>query len=495
MAGNRAEQIHGVGNYDRVLLASITAVDPDAGEVSIAFLDQVGLRDHVPIPVIAMSNNAWGRFIPQVNDVVVVGIRGDDSAEIIGWHPWAYRARVRAFTADDINAAGGTGPEMLQKLKPGEWDFRSVGGGYLRLNDVGDVMLMGVSGRLQIWGLESLVEWAQNAFKVTDGQSWWRFGIPFRFYPGVNERELPASGGGQPGPALTTREADLKMVGPDGAILVHEGAGVVIDDGGTFELSGATGSGEFNRQSFSGAGKATTSFLPSGVTTDDIKARIAGALSALTDPMRDKANQVTTSVVKAIQSIVNGLGAADGLSTFTTILKGILNGDGGTSVVNGLGNSGKELRRRIHVFKAGSQVFALDVDENGGLVITSSDEDGIHLNAPFGGLQLFARRGLNLIARGIALLADTITEEADNEIHHVAGSTARRVAPNIKDNGSTLTRRAETSISDQSSGTISQQAGTSHSISATTITISATGAITISAGGIITVTATQVLIN
>lgn len=479
--------MHGLGNYDRVLLAVVTAVDPDAGRISIAFLDQVGLRDNVPIPVVAMSSNAWIRFMPQVNDVVQVGIRGDDSATILGWHAWAYKNRTKEFQAGGINAAGGTGPEMMQKLKPGEIDMRSIGGGYLRLNDVGDVMLMGVSGRLQIWGLESLVEWSQNAHKVTDGQSWVRFGIPFRFYPGVNERELPASGAGQPGTALQTREHDVRMVGPNGTVLVHEGSGIVLDETGTLELSGGTGSGKFNRQRFPEAGKAAKDFLPTTVSVADIKARIAGALSGLTDPTRDKANRVTSSVTKAIQAIVAGLGASDGLSTFVALLKGILNGSDGTSQVNGLGSAGKELRRRIHVFKGDSQVFALDIDEDGGCVITSSDRDGLHLNAPNGGLQLFAKRGLNLIARGIALLADTITEEATDELRHVAGSTARRVAPNIKDNGQTLTRRAETSISDKSNGT--------QALEAVTITINGSGGVTISSSGVVTITGTQVLVN
>lgn len=492
---SRLAQMHGIGNFDRVMLAVVTAVDPVVGKISIAFTDQVGLRDNIPIPVIAMSADAWIRFVPQPNDVVIVGIRGDDSAEIIGWHAWAYKNRTKEFDAGGINAAGGTGPEMMQKLKPGEIDMRSKGGGYLRLNDVGDVMLMGVSGRLQIWGLESLVEWSQNAHKVTDGQSWVRFGIPFRFYPGVNERELPASGAGQPGNALAIREHDIRIVDPDGTALVHEGSGLVVDEGGTLELSGATGSGEFSRQNFAGAGKATKDFLPSTISVTDIKARITGALSGLTDPTRDKANRVTSAVTKAIQAVVNGLGASDGLSTFTKLLKGILNGSDGTSQVNGLGTAGKELRKRIQVFKDGSQVFALDVDENGGCVITSSDQDGLHLNAPFGGLQLFAKRGLNLIARGISLLADTITQEATDEIRHVAGSTARRVAPNIKDNGDTLTRRAETSISDKSSGTISSEAGSSNSIQGVTISITGTGGVTISSSGVVTITGTTVMIN
>src|SRR5438874_1902504 len=111
------------------MFATITSVNTAQGTVSLTFNDQVGFRDGVAIPVIAMSANAWMRFIPQVNDVVHVGIRGDDSAVILGWHPWAYTQRVAAFKRDDLNAAtaGDQGKEHMQELKPGDIDMRAAG--------------------------------------------------------------------------------------------------------------------------------------------------------------------------------------------------------------------------------------------------------------------------------------------------------------------------------------------------------------------------------
>src|SRR6266576_771587 len=119
------------GNYDRIQFALITDVNAEGGIVSIAFMDMFGKRDNVPIPVLAMSKNAWIRFIPQKEDVVIVGIRGDDTAHIIGWHPFNYGVRTREFEKSSTNAAAPElGQEFCQSLGPGQIDMKASGGGY-----------------------------------------------------------------------------------------------------------------------------------------------------------------------------------------------------------------------------------------------------------------------------------------------------------------------------------------------------------------------------
>src|SRR6266478_6152479 len=235
---------HSKGAFERVMFATITAVNTTQGTVSIIFNDQWGFRDNVAIPVIAMSANAWMRFIPQVNDIVIVGIRGDDSAVILGWHPYAYAARTSAFKKDDLNAAaaGDEGKEHMQELKGGEIDIRAAGGGYLRFNSLGDVLLMSLTGRINMYGPQGQTEHVQNAFKVTDGKSWFRFGSIFRSFPLVSERELACTGMGVPAKIPTPlKERDTKIFDPQGNLLVQESLGTVVDDLGIIELSGTSG--------------------------------------------------------------------------------------------------------------------------------------------------------------------------------------------------------------------------------------------------------------
>lgn len=478
---NDPRTIRAVGNYDRILMATVTAVSPSDGVVSIAFNDQYGHRDRVPLPVLAMSKNAWMRFMPQVNDVVMVGLRGDDSATILGWHPWGYKARVRAFDTSDLNAVedGDRGPEMMQVLKPGEIDMRASGGGYLRLNNIGDVLVMGLSGRLQIWGLESLVEVAANAVKITDGQSWLRFGKPFRFYPAISEREIPASGGGQPANAPpTTFERDTRIVGADGQLLVHEALGTVMDEAGTLELSGTTGGGAFTRQIPAGSGRGTTSF--NTASFGDTKAGISTSLGALGDEQRVAGNTIINQILTAVASVTGGQGASDGLSTLPATLRGVAAGNGGLSALNSIGKVGREVRYRLHIFKGGNQVGALDIDEEGGTVFTSSDEEGMHLNAPKGGVQLTSKKSIVRITKAIVDIAEDIFEQAKNNIRQIVGGTHRRVAGTaIKDNAPEITRVAETSISD----------------TALTISIEGTSGVTIQSDGVVTVQGTEILLN
>lgn len=474
---NDQRALHSIGNYDRVQVAVITAVSPSDGTVSLAFTDQFGFRDKVPLPVLAMSKDAWIRFIPQVNDVVLVGLRGDDSASILGWHPWGYRARARAFEASDLNAVedGDKGPEMMQVLKPGEIDVRASGGGYLRLNNIGDVLLMGLSGRIHVYGIESLIEVAANASKLTDGQSWLRFGKPFRFYPAVSEREMPSSGGGQPANTPPSWvERDTRIVGANGQLLVHEGLGTVLDETGSMELSGTTGGGAFTKQTLPGAGRGTKGFNTNSFA--DIKARVSQTIGNLADEMRVTGN----TLINQILNSVAGIGASDGLSSLPTTVRDAARGDGGFSALNSIGKVGRELRYRLHVFKGSNQVAAFDVDEEGGCVLTSSDEEGLHLNAPKGGLQLTSKKSIVRITKGIMDIAEEIFEQAKNNLRQIVGGTARRVAGvAIKDNAPEITRVAETSISDK----------------ALTIVIEGTSGVTIKSSGVVTVQGTTILLN
>jgi hypothetical protein len=504
------------GNYDRIMFALITAVDEKAGKVSIQFCDHFGFRDGVPMPVVAMSRDAWIRFIPQVNDVVLVGIRPDDSAAILGWHPWAYSARTEGFEKNEKNRAGGDGPEMGQALRPGEIDIRSSGGGYLRFNNMGDVLLMGLSGRIHIFGIESLIEHSQTAFKVTDGQSWLRFGHAYRLFPGVSARELPTAGSGQPNNGPTPiREFDVRLFDEQGNLLVQESLGEVVNTNGVVELSGTSGNGTTTQLQLPNVGDVATSFFKGDIGA--LKDQFVQSLGQIADQVVSFVNSQIDAISTAINTVINGIGGSlDDIISTASDLAGIITGigpiggDGGK--LSGIGPVGKSLRHRLLINKDGKQVYAHDIDEEGGVTISSESEDGGRLNANGGGWTIYAKKAIQVLGKGVSMVADNITQTAKKDIKHVAGGKIRRIAgTDVKDNGLNITRTAETmirdragvSITQQSDGTITIQAATSLSENATTISVSASGnvtisgggAVTITGGGVVTIVGTQVLIN
>lgn len=512
MAGD-PKIIHARGAFDRTMFASITGVNTTKGTVSIVFNDQFGFRDDVPMPVVAMSRDSWIRFIPQINDVVHVGIRGDDSAVILGWHPWSYKARVDAFNSGNVNAAGGKGPEMMQELKQGEIDMRAVGGGYLRFNALGDVLLMSLAGRIQMFGVESLTECSQNAFKITDGQSWMRFGSVMRLFSGVSERELPSTGAGTPSAAPTSlRERDTRLYGPDGQLLVQESLGTVVDDNGLFTVSGTSGNGSTVKFSTAGHGQNATAFFTGDPTA--FKNSLASSLSGLSDAVKEKATASVNKVKSGVSAVVAGIASSDTGTVIKDVL-GLADGSGGaasgTNPISGLGVVGRLLRYRLLVNKGSDQAFAVDVDEAGGTVLSSQDDHGISINANVGSLLLYGKKAVKQVSQLVMLVADNIYSSSAGYIKQVSGGNNQRVAGgDIIDNGNNVKRTAQvaitdhaaTSITEQSDGTITIQAGSSLSATGSTISVSATGAVTITGGtvsitasGIVTITGATVEIN
>lgn len=495
-----ARLIHAKGTFDRTMFATITGVNTKAGTVSIIFNDQFGVRDDVPLPVVSMSRNAWIRFMPQINDVVHVGIRGDDSAVILGWHPWSYKARTEGFDAEDLNQAGGPGAEMMQELKPGEIDMRGAGGAYLRFSNNGDLILMGLSGRLQFYGIESLVEQSQNAYKVTDGQSWFRFGHVYRLFAGVSERELPTVGTGSPNSGPTPyRERDTRLLNAAGQLQVQDSMGDVIDANGVQELSGTTGAGSTNKPSVSNVGDSATAFFKGSIAS--VRGTLSNALSEAVDQVVGFATEQIDSIKTSINAVVTGIGSADGISSTPADLDGIISGEGtiagDAGDLDGIGTVGQPLRRRLLINKNGEQVYAHDIDDEGCSVTSSQSDKGIRINANKGALIMFAEKGLEMLAKAVIYVADNISETAKEDIKQIAGGKIRRIAgTDIKDNANTISRTANTTIADRAGTSITQQSDGSITITASTgLTASSSTTITISATGIVTITGAIVNIN
>ena len=463
------------GFYDRTLQAVITGVDQTGGFVSIMFTDQFGTRDHVPIPMVAMSQDSWIRYIPQINDIVMVGLRPDDSAVILGWLPYNYGKRIDAFNNSETNAAGGGNNEMMQELKPGEIDMRSKGGSYLRLNAIGDVLIMSLAGRIQMLGQEGFTEVSQLGFKLTDGKSWFRFGAPFRLFSGISDRELPTGGNGAPVNKPTdVREWDVRMYDGSGNLLYQESKGTVIDEQGGLELSGTTGSGMSHNinKSIKGDASKATSFVSDLADPTEIAKKLAG----VSDHVKELAQQTVTSISGAVDPIVSGSSTAfsnlgkttqfNSVKDVATDVKGIVTGAGaiadGLDQLRGIGAVGKKLRFRVLINKNGQQAAAYDIDEDGGITISSESPIGNTINANKGGLVLYAKKGMKMIAKGLAATFETIGFTSSKDTSLVAGGASKRTAgTDIIDTAQNVTTVAEQEVAIGAGTSVKVVVGTS----------------------------------
>lgn len=507
------------GFYDRTLQAVITGVDQTGGYVSIMFTDQFGTRDHVPIPVVGMSQDSWIRYIPQINDIVMVGIRPDDSAVIVGWLPYNYGKRVDAFNNNETNAAGGGNNEMMQELKPGEIDLRSKGGSYLRLNAIGDVLIMSIAGRIQMFGKEGFTEVSQLGFKLTDGKSWFRFGAPFRLFSGISDRELPTGGNGVPVNKPTDlREWDVRMYDGTGNLLYQESKGSVIDEQGGFELSGTTGSGMSHNinKTIKGDASSAKTFVSDIADPTEIAKKLTG----ISDHVKELAQQTVTTISTSVDTVVSGaqtafsnLGKAaqfNSIKDVATDVKGIVTGAGaiadGLDQLRGIGAVGKKLRYRLLVNKDGKQAAAYDIDEDGGITISSESPVGNTINANKGGLVLYAKKGMKMIAKGLAATFETIGFTSSKDTSLVAGGSSKRTAgSDIIDTAQNVTTVAEeevaigagtsiklvvgqstievtsSGVSIQTTGTVDVQASSTVDVQGATVNVTGTGLVSVTA--------------
>ena len=486
----------GHGFYDRVHLAVVTAIEADDGFVSVIFLDQVAVRDKIPLPVIGMSGDAWIRFVPQVNDVVMLALRPDDSAVVVGWFPFQYKNRTGNFEKDEANAAGVIGvKEMMQRLKPGEIDMRAKGGGYLRLDAIGDVLMMSLAGRIHMYGREGFTEVSQYGFKVTDGKSWMRFGAPFRLFPQVSAREIPTSGTGAPlNKPSDIRERDTRIFDTEGNLLVQESLGTVVDEQGFLDLSGTTGGGDV--QGISKTFKQASS-AASFVSDAADPAVLAKKLQGVVDQVKTIVQSVAATIQSGVSTVVTGVTAVysnmgktahftGSIANVVDDVKGVIAGAGaianGLGELKGLGDIGKKVRYRLLVNKGGKQVAAYDIDEDGGIVMSSESKTGIGINANKGSFNLFARKGVKLFADGVIGQALTIMFSAARELKLVAGTKMSRSAPTITDAADSISQAAAADASYGAGTTLKLTVGGA-SVEVTPATINVTGGGTVNIDG------------
>lgn len=540
--------------YDRTGLAQVTAVDEANGTVALFLMDQYGIRPKVIIPVLAESSDSWMRYCPQVGDIVHIAFRADDSVIITGYHPHNYDQRVDSYNKNEKNAAGGKGPEMHRILHQGEFDMRAKGGGYLKMDNIGDIQMLSLAGKIYLFGREGLNEYSANAHKMWNGKSWMRFGTPFRIFPNVSERELPSSGGGSPLPSKSPFvERDVRLFDAEGNLLVHEALGNVMDDTGTIIVSGASSTGkgaavaptvtdaisnptEFAAKNAAalatggpvslgtpvGVGRAAEDFFAGDISK--LASDLGAQLSSLPDQVKSAAQAYVDKLETQLSSIQSGIASIESPGDVVNLIEQIqgfvtglgLSGDAGA--LSGLGPTDKEVRYRMLINKKGEQVYSMEVDEDGGVVMTSESEKGIRFIANKGPVTMHSSDGFKMNSPSLENAAVNNVVRGTEQVKLLAGETAQIAAPTITQNATDQKRTADQTIVDTSVTShtikvvttggaplatilvdtggvhITTSAGT-FEVNSSTVNINASGTINITGGGVVQIQGSQVLLN
>lgn len=133
--------------YYCVHRARVTDVHIDKGTVDVDF-EKYSYRREVTFPLLGLSsppkpdpdvdpsrNSSWGRYIPQVGDMILVGFSPSGEIFALGYHAIYYGVFDSKDEARQEKGGIGWGKASDRRMKPGDWDFRSSRGGMLYIGD------------------------------------------------------------------------------------------------------------------------------------------------------------------------------------------------------------------------------------------------------------------------------------------------------------------------------------------------------------------------
>lgn len=140
--------------YSAIHRARVTDVFIEKGTIAVT-LENVAYSAQVTIPLLGLSappgpvdpdrpddapvadfkQSSWGRYIPQVGDLILVGFGSNGDLYALGYHAIYYEGFNVADTAAEGIGGLGWGKTSAKTLKPGDWDFRSAGNSNLYLGN------------------------------------------------------------------------------------------------------------------------------------------------------------------------------------------------------------------------------------------------------------------------------------------------------------------------------------------------------------------------
>ena len=241
--------------YNAIHRARVTEIFIDEGRVAVT-LENVAYSATVTIPLLGLSappsavnpseadfsSSSWGRYIPQIGDLLLVGFGSNGDLYALGYSAIFYRGMDVADVDNESTGGIGWGETSAKTLNPGDWDFKSSRNSTLYLGDKVSI----ASGPYSID-----LNQATDDITITTplligsfGTSRMLLGMVERFVLPTDDEPTAIP---SPRAGTTAQEATFKVRwngGPtDGQELATLSMGDVIDDDGStasIRLSGAT---------------------------------------------------------------------------------------------------------------------------------------------------------------------------------------------------------------------------------------------------------------
>ena len=134
--------------YSKINRVQVTDVNVEKGTVSITFLN-LSVSTTATIPLLGLScppdavnrrdrdytSAGWGRYIPQVGDVMIGAYGTDGTFHLFGYSTSYYTSYTVVDSAKESKGGIGWSSASGKTLKPGDWDFKSSRGCMFYLGD------------------------------------------------------------------------------------------------------------------------------------------------------------------------------------------------------------------------------------------------------------------------------------------------------------------------------------------------------------------------
>ncbi len=127
--------------YSKIHRVQVIDVKPEDGTVQVSFLN-LAVETSATIPLLGLSlppspiditvvdytSTAWGRYIPQVGDIMIGAYGSDGTLHLFGYSAVSYGGYEVADQSKESKGGIGWGVSSGKRVKPGDWDFKSSRG-------------------------------------------------------------------------------------------------------------------------------------------------------------------------------------------------------------------------------------------------------------------------------------------------------------------------------------------------------------------------------
>jgi len=241
----------------RICSGQIADVTANVGKIKVITLKEQGSHP-VTIPPLwfsakstnpndedAPAKTAWGRYMPLGSEYVEIGFRNDDTPYVLGYNCTATGNRDRAGydyfkTLQEDGVVGFAG---FRQLKPGEFDFKSVGDAYIHGSAFGTMFIAGGQAFIRLDKQKYRIESKSAELHFTSDTSQFRLGTVFRklLPTDPDENAVPKGGSSYKEILIDLNESISGIAAPQSKFKLHAGDILLPEPTNTPDINPSTG--------------------------------------------------------------------------------------------------------------------------------------------------------------------------------------------------------------------------------------------------------------